>query len=153
VVTQFLGHLMRGEKLKLVDGGVQRRSFCYLDDGISALMRILKNEGGAADGRIFNVGNPANDCSVRELAETLVEVLSEFEGYESLRGAKPFEEVSAVEYYGSDYQDMATRVPDVSNAREHLGWEPKVDLREALRRTVSHYVAEQGASAEAVRTA
>ena len=69
VVTQFLGHLMRGEPLRLVDGGAQRRCITYIRDGVDALMRILRNEGGRADGRIFNIGNPRNDCSIAELAD------------------------------------------------------------------------------------
>jgi len=140
VVTQFLGHLLRGEPLHLVDGGQQRRSFTFIEDGIDALMRIIANRNGCADGRIFNIGNPANDCSIRELAETMIDVLSEFPGYEGVRGRAQIEEVKAASYYGPDYQDMQTRVPDITSTRAHLGWEPKVGLREALRRTVAFYV-------------
>jgi nucleoside-diphosphate-sugar epimerase len=139
VVTQFIGHLLRGERLHLVGGGHQRRCFTYIDDGVDALMRILRNEGGAADGRIFNIGNPENDCSIRELAEQLVSIFSELEEL-GLGDQQPFEEVSEEDYYGADYQDILTRVPDVSSALEHLGWAPRVGLREALRRTVSSYV-------------
>jgi nucleoside-diphosphate-sugar epimerase len=72
VLTQFIGNILRGQEIRLVDGGAQRRSFTFIDDGIDALLRIIDNRDGCADGRIFNLGNPANDVSVKELAETLV---------------------------------------------------------------------------------
>ena len=140
VVTQFLGHLLRGEPIRLVDGGAQRRCFTHIDDGVEALMRILANRDGCADGRIFNIGNPANDCSVRELAEQLVEILARVPGYESTRRTGRLIDVPAAEYYGESYQDIQTRVPDLTNARTHLGWEPRIGLRDALERTVAYYV-------------
>src|SRR5262249_2400298 len=72
VLTQFLHNILYGEPIKLVDGGTQRRSFTYISDGIDCLMKILENKGGAADGGIFNIGNPANDLSVAELAQRLI---------------------------------------------------------------------------------
>ena len=140
VVTQFLGHLLRREPLMLVEGGTQRRSFCHVDDGIEALMRILHNVDGAADGQIFNIGNPLNDCSIRELAVTLADALSSHPGYEDCHTTSPLRDVSLEAYYGGGYQDMVARVPDISNARQLLGWAPRVLLREAIERTVSHYV-------------
>ncbi|MCR4315639.1 MAG: bifunctional UDP-4-keto-pentose/UDP-xylose synthase [Planctomycetes bacterium] len=140
VVTQFLGHLIRGEPIKLVDGGAQRRSFTYIDDGIELLMRIIANENKGASGRIFNVGNPENDASIRELAELMIDVLSEFPGHENVRERTKIEVVPSDTYYGKDYQDMKTRVPDIENARKHLGWTPKVGLRDALKRTIAFYV-------------
>jgi nucleoside-diphosphate-sugar epimerase len=140
VVTQFLGHLLRGEPIRLVDGGAQRRCFTHIDDGVEALMRILANRDGCADGRIFNIGNPANDCSVRELAEQLLEILARVPGYESTRRTGRLIDVPAAEYYGESYQDIQTRVPDLTNARTHLGWEPRIGLRDALERTVAYYV-------------
>ena len=140
VVTQFLGHLLRGEPIRLVDGGRQRRCFTYIDDGVEALMRILENTGGRADGRIFNIGNPENDCSVRELAKLLVEILSGFPGHEKVARDAKLLEVSSADYYGEAYQDIQVRVPDLTNARTALGWEPRIGLRDALERTVGHYV-------------
>lgn len=140
VVTQFLGHLLRRETVNLVDGGRARRSYTYVDDGVDGLMRIIRNEGGRADGRIFNLGAPDNECSVRELAETMIDVLSELDGFEDLRGRDLLKVVDASDYYGPDYQDVARRVPDISAARTLLGWEPRVGLRDALRRTALHYV-------------
>jgi nucleoside-diphosphate-sugar epimerase len=140
VVTQFLGHLLRNEPIRLVDGGRQRRSFTYIEDGVDALMRILVNKDGCADGQIFNLGNPKNDCSIRELAEMMVSVMEEFKEFKGIRARTVIQDVAAVDYYGRDYQDMQTRVPDITRARTRLGWEPLVDLREALRRTAAHYV-------------
>ena len=70
VVTQFLGQIMRAEPLQLVGGGHQRRSFCDISDGISALMKIIENRNDVANGCIYDIGNPVNDVSVRELAKT-----------------------------------------------------------------------------------
>ena len=58
VITQFLGHIVRGEAIKLVDGGTQKRTFTYIDDGIDALLKIIANDGGVASGKIYNIGNP-----------------------------------------------------------------------------------------------
>ena len=144
VVTQFLGNLLRGEPISLVDGGLQRRSFTYIEDGIDALVRILENRDGRADGRIFNIGNPGNDCSIKGLAEILMEILSKVEGFEDVRERCPMKTVGSAKYYGNAYQDMKTRVPDIANARTILGWEPKIPLEEALRRTVHFYTDGKG---------
>ena len=61
VITQFLGHIVRGEDIKLVDGGHQKRAFTYIDDGINALMKMIDNANGIASGKIYNVGNPKNN--------------------------------------------------------------------------------------------
>lgn len=140
VVTQFLGHLLREEPITLVEGGRQRRSFTYIDDGIDALMRILENKGGCADSRIFNVGNPANDRSIKELAEAMIRILGEFPGYEmKARRAKLIEQ-SADRYYGKEYQDVARRVPSIKRAKEILGWTPTHDFDASIRKTIAHYV-------------
>jgi nucleoside-diphosphate-sugar epimerase len=142
VVTLFLGRMLRGEQIRLVDGGRQSRSFTYIDDGLDALMRILANTDGAADGEIFNIGNPANHCSIADLASRLASILSEVPGYESLSARVRFENVPAVEYFGPGYQDVPRRTPDVESIRTRLGWVPRIALDEGLRRTISWYCAE-----------
>lgn len=144
VVTQFLGHLLREEPITLVDGGSQRRCFTSVDDGIAALMRILHNEGGAADDQIFNIGHPGNDHSVRELAEEMISVLGEFQGCEALAESARMEVRPATSYYGDEYQDIVRRVPSIERAGKLLGWTPKIGFREALRRTMAPYVTELG---------
>jgi nucleoside-diphosphate-sugar epimerase len=57
VLTQFFGHIVRGETISLVDGGHQKRAFTYIDDGIEALMKIIENKDGKASGQIYNIGN------------------------------------------------------------------------------------------------
>ena len=81
MITQFLGHIVRGETIKLVDGGSQKRAFTYIDDGIDALMKIIDNPDGVANGKIYNIGNPGNNYSVRELAEMMLELALEYPGY------------------------------------------------------------------------
>ncbi|MGE5161103.1 MAG: bifunctional UDP-4-keto-pentose/UDP-xylose synthase [Betaproteobacteria bacterium] len=139
VVTQFLGHIARGEPIKLVDGGRQRRSFTDVSDGVAALMRIIENREGRATGKIYNIGNPANDLSVRELAELMLEIAREFPEYQ--RGAERVQlaEVSSGAYYGQGYQDIQTRVPWIDNTKQELDWAPQVPVREALRRIFEAY--------------
>lgn len=142
VVTQFLGHLLRGEPIRLVDGGAQRRCFTDVSDGISALMKIIENKDGCADGKIFNLGNPDNDLSVRELADKLVACCREHSEVAE-RVAKPrIEEVTSSQYYGAGYQDMNRRKPFIGNTKAELSWKPLVDCDEMLRRTVAFYVGE-----------
>jgi nucleoside-diphosphate-sugar epimerase len=139
VITQFLGHIARGEEVRLVDGGKQRRCFTGVSDGIDALMRIIENRNGCANGKIYNVGNPANSLSVRELAEQMLKVASGYEEYRANAAKVRLVEVSAADYYGRGYQDVENRVPKIDNIRADLGWEPKVSMQEALRQIFEAY--------------
>ncbi len=139
VVTQFLGHLLRGEPIRLVNGGKQRRSFTYIDDGIDALMKIIENEKGICDGRIFNLGNPNNDISIRELAERMIAILKEFPSLREKAERAKIVEIPAEVYYGKEYEDMQHRVPDITQAANLLKWKPKTGIDEALRKTIRFY--------------
>jgi len=143
VVTQFIANLFLGEPIQLVDGGRQRRCFTYVDDGISALMKILEDRNGCAAGKIFNVGNPKNDCSIRDLAHLLRDLYSR---HPAARGKKipQIVEVDSKQFYGEGYQDIQTRTPSIARAGKSLGWTPKVGLREALERTLSAFLEENG---------
>jgi nucleoside-diphosphate-sugar epimerase len=142
VVTQFLGHLLRSEPIRLVDGGAQRRCFTFISDGIAALMKIIANEKGCADGKIFNIGNPDNDLSVKELAAKLVACAKTHPEVAERVAKSRIEEVSAQQYYGTGYQDMNRRKPFIGNTTADLGWKPLIDCDEMLRRTVAFYVNE-----------
>ena len=117
VLTQFIGNILRGQNISLVDGGAQQRSFTYIDDGVDALMRIIENRDGRADGRIFNIGNPRNNVSVRELAQLLLELVASYDAYASMAAKVKLVDVSSDQYYGKGYQDVQMRVPSVRNAR------------------------------------
>jgi nucleoside-diphosphate-sugar epimerase len=139
VVTQFLGHIVRGENIQLVDGGRQKRAFTYIDDGIDALMSIIANKDGVASKKIFNIGNPRNNVSVRELARMMVDLAREYPEYEKLARKVRLVNTSAERYYGRGYQDMQNRVPKILNTRRELGWQPRVGMRDALRRIFDAY--------------
>jgi nucleoside-diphosphate-sugar epimerase len=139
VVTQFLGHIARGEKIQLVDGGRQKRAFTYIDDGIDALMAIIANRSGIASGNIYNIGNPRNNLSVRELAETMVKLALEYPEYRANARRVKLVKVKAEKYYGRGYQDMQNRVPKIANTKRDLRWRPKVGLRAALRHIFEAY--------------
>jgi len=139
VVTQFLGHISRGEPIQLVDGGRQKRAFTYIDDGIDALMKIIENPRGIASGKIYNIGNPRNNFSVRQLAEMMVEIALEIPEYEKAARKVRLKRTTAERYYGRGYQDMQNRVPKIDNTRRDLRWRPRVGMRDALRRIFEAY--------------
>ncbi len=140
VLTQFLHNILYGEPIKLVDGGKQRRCFTYLSDGIDALMKIIENKGGAADGQIFNIGNPKSDLSISELAEKLVAAVKSYPGYRDIGQKAKIVAVTSGNYYGKGYQDIMTRTPSIKRAKETLGWEPKVSFDQAIKNTLDFYL-------------
>ncbi len=139
VITQFLGHIVRGEPIKLVDGGTQKRAFTYIDDGIAALMKIIANEGGIASGRIYNIGNPDNNVSVRELARMMVELALGYAEYRESAAKVKLIDTTAEDYYGKGYQDVQNRVPKIDGTCADLGWRPTVTMEESLRRIFDAY--------------
>jgi len=139
VITQFLGHIVRGEPIKLVDGGAQKRCFTAISDGVDALMRIIANKDGCATRKIFNIGNPANNLSVRELAEQMLALAADYPEYRDNAKQVKLVETTAGEYYGKGYQDVSNRVPKIANTRSELGWEPKVAMRDALKQIFEAY--------------
>ena len=130
---------MRGEPIKLVDGGAQKRAFTYVDDGIEALMRIIENPQGCATGQIYNVGNPANNFSVRELATMMLALAARYPEYRDNAAKVQLIETSSGEYYGKGYQDVSNRVPKIDNTMADLGWAPKVAMDDALARIFEAY--------------
>ncbi|QHJ00334.1 bifunctional UDP-4-keto-pentose/UDP-xylose synthase [Xylophilus rhododendri] len=150
VITQFLGHIVRGEPIRLVDGGSQQRAFTYVDDGISALMKIIANEGGVADGRIYNIGNPNNILSVRELATLLLALARQMPEYAESAARVSLQDISSADYYGRGYQDVQHRVPDIRNTCADLDWAPRWAMQDALAALLDYYRAPAEAAADLV---
>jgi nucleoside-diphosphate-sugar epimerase len=139
VITQFFGHIVRGEPIKLVDGGSQKRAFTYIDDGIAALMKIIENRDGVATGKIYNVGNPKNNYSVRELAQMMLDLAKSYPEYRDNAAKVKLVDVTSGEYYGKGYQDVQNRVPKITNTMSELGWKPQVDMPTALKHIFDAY--------------
>lgn len=140
VVTQFISNILYHGEIRLVDGGAQRRSFTYIDDGIEVLMRIIENKDGCANRRIFNIGNPRNDYSIGELATKLVDLAKTYPRYKERAEKVKIISVDSQKHYGTGYQDLGFRVPSIENAKTYLGWEPKYGMEEALRLTLDYYL-------------
>jgi nucleoside-diphosphate-sugar epimerase len=140
VFTQFLSNILHRKPILLVDGGEQKRSFTFIDDAMECLLRIIENPRGVATRRIFNIGNPANCASIRELAHTMIEVAQEFPQLRERARDVQIHTVASASYYGKYYQDIQLRVPAIDAARDDLGWSPHTDLRESIRKTIAYYV-------------
>ena len=126
-------------KISLVNGGEQRRSFTWIGDGIEGLMAIIENKNKKADGEIFNIGNPANNHSVKELAELLIDEAKKFPKFREAAEATELDIIPASAYYGKSYDDMQNRVPSIKKMESRLGWQPKTGMREMLYKTIAWY--------------
>jgi len=139
-ITQLILNLVEGSPIKLVDGGEQKRCFTDINDGIEALYRIIENRDGRCDGQIVNIGNPANEASIRELAEML---LASFESH-PLRNRFPpfagFKNVESNSYYGQGYQDVEHRKPSIANARRLIDWQPTIAMQQTVADTLDFFL-------------
>ena len=139
VITQFLGHIVRGEDIKLVDGGHQKRAFTYIADGISAMMKIIENKDGIASGRIYNIGNPNNNHSIRDLATMMLDMAKTYPEYRDSAAKVHIVETTAMDYYGKGYQDVQNRVPKIDNTMQDLDWKPEFTMAQALEHVFEAY--------------
>jgi UDP-glucuronate decarboxylase len=120
VVSNFIVQALRGEKLTLYGEGEQTRSFCYIDDMVDGLIKLM-NSDGVHDP--VNLGNP-NESTIKELAE-------EIAGICGVDGV--------VEYHPLPKDDPKRRRPDITLARGLLGWNPMVPLHDGLKRTIADF--------------
>ncbi|KAG0323527.1 hypothetical protein BGZ97_000014 [Linnemannia gamsii] len=125
--------------VKYVDGGLQKRAFTDIDDGIDALVRMIDNPADVALGKIYNIGNPKNNFSVRELAQMMLKLAAEFPEYASNAEQVKLIETSSGAYYGEGYQDIQNRVPSIDNTSAELNWQPTIGMDEALRKIFKAY--------------
>ena len=121
VVSNFIVQALRGEPITIYGDGSQTRSFCYVDDLVDALVRLMATPD-AVTGPI-NLGNPA-EMTVKALAERVV----------ALTGSR-----SKIEYRPLPQDDPRQRQPDIARARETLGWAPTTPLEEGLAKTVAYF--------------
>jgi dTDP-glucose 4,6-dehydratase len=124
VVSNFIVQALRGEPLSMYGDGSQTRSFCYASDEVEGIYRLFLSE----ERMPVNIGNP-NEFTVRELAELVIE----------LTGSS-----SAIESLPLPADDPKVRQPDITRAKAILGWEPTVQLREGLLRTIEYFRALPG---------
>jgi len=137
VLTIFINNLLNNKDIVIVGKGYQTRCFTYIDDGISALAKIINDESSKLNGKIFNIGNPKNNISINELAELLIEV------YEKIHSKKYTGKVvhkTQKDFYGSGYEDIPVRVPDIKEAEKLLNWRPIVSTEEAVRKTLESFI-------------
>ncbi|HEX7940932.1 MAG TPA: NAD-dependent epimerase/dehydratase family protein [Gemmatimonadaceae bacterium] len=139
VFPHFLSALLTGGPIRLVDGGYVHRAFLHIDDGTAAFQTLL-DEPDESSNQIFNVGNPANDITVRGLALLMIELYEELTGKAA---TSPVVDISGEEFYGAGYEDGDRLPPDISRLRS-LGWSPKHDLRTTVRDAMRDYLRDLG---------
>ncbi len=122
VVSNLIVQSLRGEDLTVYGDGGQTRSFCYVDDLVEGLVRMMECEGFTGP---VNLGNPA-ETTILEFARRIAELTGS-------KGKIVFNPLPA--------DDPKQRQPDISRARERLGWEPKVPLETGLKSTIGYFAA------------
>jgi UDP-apiose/xylose synthase len=134
VFPHFMSALLTGGPMYLVDGGNQRRSFTHIRDAMSAFQFLIDH--ALSSNEIFNIGNPANDISIRELALLMMQLFEELTG-------KPatcdLVEIDGEDFYSEGYED-STRVPPVIAKMQSLGWQPVYDLRTTFADAMRSYI-------------
>jgi UDP-glucuronate decarboxylase len=120
VVSNFIVQALRGEPLTLYGEGEQTRSFCYVDDLIEGLIRLMNSEGLHDP---VNLGNPG-EFTIKQLAEEVI---------------KTCESKSGFTYLPLPADDPRQRKPDITKAQAMLGWNPTIPLREGLKKTVEDF--------------
>lgn len=121
VVSNFVVQALKGENITIYGEGQQTRSFCYVDDLIEGFVRLMNSEEGITGP--VNLGNPG-EFTIKELAERVIELT----GSSSKLIFEPLPE-----------DDPKQRQPDISMAREELGWEPTIALDDGLRKTITYF--------------
>jgi len=119
VLPAFIGQALRGEDLTIFGDGSQTRSFCYVDDLVEGIVRLLFSDYHLP----VNIGNP-DEISISQFAEEIIK----------LTGTN-----QKVIYKNLPVDDPKQRRPDITKAREILGWEPKIDRAEGLKRTYEYF--------------
>ena len=122
VVSNFIVQALKGEPITLYGDGSQTRSFCYVDDLIEGFMRLMETEGVTGP---INIGNPG-EFSIRELAEMVIQ----------MTGSS-----SPIVWCPLPQDDPLQRRPDITAARERLGWAPTMSLQQGLARTIAYFEA------------
>jgi nucleoside-diphosphate-sugar epimerase len=92
-----------------------------------------------ASGQIYNIGNPANNHSVRDLAERMLRMAASIPEYAETAHKVQLVETSSGAYYGAGYQDVPNRVPKITNTMRDLDWAPRTDMDTALRKIFEAY--------------
>lgn len=147
-ITQLILNLVQGSPIQLVDGGLQKRCFVDVTEGIEALFRIIENKDSKCDSRIINIGNPDNEASIKEMAEILVE---QFNRHPLRDKFPPFAGYVVVEsgaFYGKGYQDVQHRTPSINNAKKLLDWTPSINLEQSIATTLDFFLNEACDSGE-----
>ena len=121
VVSNFIVQALRNEPITIFGNGTQTRSFCYVDDLIDGLIRLMGAPAGVTGP--INIGNPG-EFQVRELAEMVIEMTGSSSG---------------IVFKPLPTDDPTQRKPDISRATQELGWQPTVSLREGLERTIAYF--------------
>jgi UDP-apiose/xylose synthase len=135
VFAHFMSALLGGGPMYLVDGGWAHRTFMHIADACDAFQVMLDRPVDTRN-QIYNVGNPANNITIRELAGLMLRLYAELGGK---RSGQMIAEIPGQEFYGEGYEDADRLPPDISKMRE-LGWAPTRDLETTFRDAMAYYL-------------
>ena len=144
VLANFSTALVRGETLKLVNGGVAKRCFTSVHDAVDFVFCVFAS-GERALSQAFNVGNAANEVSIAELSQLMRSVYAKIKGLPE-NAVPGVETVSGEDYYGKGYDDSLRRLPSVEKAERLLGFKAKIPLKDALEESLTWFANHYGSN-------
>lgn len=138
VFSCFYDALKTNTPLQLVDGGTQKRSYTYIDDACDAIVGLMKTD--ASNKEIFNIGNPKNETTIRNLGVMMYEIYHNIvEPYSPFGPTCNFNILRGEDFYGKGYADCDRRIPDISKLESTIGWEPRYDLYSTVKKTMEYF--------------
>ena len=125
VLPRFVQQALAEQPLTIFGDGDQKRCFTSVDDIVAAILAVT---GSGVSGEIFNIGNPANICSIRELAEMVVELS---------RSDSSLSYVDPKTIYGPFYEEAWNKIPDISKIVQDIGWQPRRSLHDIVGEVIA----------------
>ncbi len=140
IFSKIISDIVHRRNILLDNGGDQKQSFTYIEDGIEALIKMIENEK-EGNGQIFNIGNPDNVITIKELAEKIKQRARTYSKYQE--AAQEVKIISLWKKHGDDQHSfdlVNDEIPTITKAKQLLQWQPRTDIDIAINNTLDFYL-------------
>ncbi len=139
VFSNFLNNILYNKPLMLVNGGLQERTYTYIDDAIDAIKKIIFDNSNVSKHKIYNIGNPNNETTIKNFADVMLSIYKE----KWWDGKSPIPETKITtgeKFYGKGYDDCDKRIPCIDSITTDFDWKCKYNFRETVYLTMKDFM-------------